>query len=40
MSEPTPVAVAFEALVVSIIIWALYTGAAQMMIGWLFSFRF
>lgn len=40
MSEPTPGAVAFEVLVVGVIVWALYTGAAQAVIGWLFSFRF
>lgn len=40
MNQATPGSVAFEALVVGVIIWALYTGAAQAIIGWLFSFRF
>lgn len=40
MNQVTPGAVALEALVVGVIIWTLYTGAAQAVIGWLFSFRF
>lgn len=40
MNQATPGAVALEALIVGVIVWALYTGAAQAVIGWLFSFRF